>query len=106
MKTHLIKLNESDAGEVCHKMTTLAESPDLCEDYALTVSQAEQIASSVPHKPGKWEVPAWALEAVKEEMADHCLILDGIAADARNNSENGQALRIAKQAKRLRRLFA
>ena len=101
-----VKLTENDAGEVCHKMTTLAESPDLCEDYSLTVEQARQIADSIPHKSGEWEVPEWAQEAVKEEMADHCSILGDIAADARSNCEGGQALRIAKQAKRLRRLFA
>jgi hypothetical protein len=52
-----------------------------------------------------WIVPAFAEQAVKGEMQDHAGILKGIAGDARSEGAMGQALRIAKQAKRFERMF-
>lgn len=101
-----VKLTQEDAQEVMHKIGVLADSPDLCEDYGLTEAQASALCDSVPHKGGEWEVPEWAQAAVRGEMANHCEVLDGISADARDGGEIGQALRIAKQARRLERLFA
>jgi hypothetical protein len=100
-----VQLTTNDAGEVLHKLTTLAETEDLCEDYELTSEQANLLRDTVPLAGGLWTVPAWATEAVRSEMADHCLILDSIASDARSGGETGQALRISKQSKRLRKIF-
>ena len=101
-----VKLTENDAEEVGYKLTTLAESPDLCEDYGLTVAQAEELRASVLWKSGEWEIPEWAQEAVKGEIEDHCIVLDHIAADARRDREVGQALQISRRSKRLGNLFS
>lgn len=101
-----ILLTKNDAMEVSHKLCVLADTPDLQEDYRLTQEQANNLRDSLPHDGGSWECPAWAAEAVKEEMQDHCRILSGIADDARTDGQAGQALRIAKQAKRLTAIFS
>lgn len=99
------RLTREDAQEVAHKLFTLADTLDLCEDYGLTEQQASDLARSVPHEGGEWDVPEWGVAAVRGEMADHCTVLADIAGDARAGNERGQALRIGKQAARLRRLF-
>lgn len=103
MKT---KLTKNDAQEIAHKIGVLAETPDLQEDYGLTQAQADALRDSVPLNGGVWTVPAWGIEAVRGEVADHCEVLAAISADARDGGEAGQSLRIAKQAKRLREVFA
>ena len=102
----LFKLTKNDAQEAAHKLGVLADEPDLQEDYGLTQAQAAALRDSVPHEGGEWIVPAWGVEAVRGEMADHCEVLADIAADARSGNQLGQALRISKQAKRLRDVFA
>ena len=102
----LFNLTKDDAQETAHKLGVLADAPDLQEDYRLTQAQAVELRDSVPHEGGEWIVPAWGVEAVRGEMADHCVVLAGIASDARSGNQLGQALRISKQAKRLREVFA
>lgn len=99
------RLTKEDAEEISHKLYILADTLDLQNDYALTEDQANALAQSVPHAGGSWNVPAWALSAVRGEMADHVEVLRDQAADARNNRESGLALRIAKQAKRFETMF-
>ena len=101
-----MKLTKNDAEEVAHKLGVLADSPDLQDDYGLTHSQADQLRASVPLSGGPWIIPLWGMDAVRGEMADHCVVLSGIASDARSNREFGQALRISKQAKRLNAIFS
>ena len=100
------KLTKNDAQEVAHKIGVLADSSELQEDYGLTQAQADALRASVPHEGGEWVIPAWGVEAARGEMADHCEVLADIAADARSGGQAGQALRISKQAKRLREVFA
>jgi hypothetical protein len=100
-----MKLTKNDAEEVAYKLGILAEELELQEDYGLTQVQADALLASVPHHGGDWTIPAFGLEAVRGEMADHCVILDGIASDARGGGEIGQSLAISKQAKRLRLIF-
>jgi len=99
-------LTANDAQEVLHKLSVLADEPDLQECYGLTQGQATTLLDSVPHSGGVWSVPDWAIAAVRDEMDDHCIILLNIADDARSSNEPGQALSIAKQAKRLSSIFS
>lgn len=101
-----IKLTRNDAQEVAHKLAVLADSSDLQDDYGLSQDQADALRNSVPLDGGQWPVPPWAVAAVREEMDDHCRILDRIASEARDNLQIGEALRTAKQAKRLAEIFA
>ncbi len=101
-----VKLTKNDAQEAAHKIGVLADTPDLQEDYGLTQAQADALRDSLPLAGGEWSIPSWGVEAVRGEMADHCEVLTGISADARSAGETGQAIRIAKQAKRLREAFA
>ena len=100
-----MKLTQNDAHEVAYKFSNLADSEDLQEDYQLTPEQANYLYDSIPKNGGDWIIPDFALGAVRDEMEDHCVILDSIAADARSGGAMGESLRIAKQAKRLRALF-
>jgi hypothetical protein len=106
MPTTKVKVTKSDAQEIAHKLGILADTPDLQEDYGLTQAQADALRDSVPHGGGEWIVPEWGVEPARGEMADHCEVLADIAADARSGNQLGQALRISKQAKRLREVFA
>ena len=99
-------LTANDAQEVLHKMSVLADEPDLQECYGLTQGQATTLRDSVPPNGGVWSVPGWGVAAVRDEMDDHCAILLNIADDARSANEQGQALSIAKQAKRLSSIFS
>lgn len=98
-------ITKHDAEEVRHKLGVLADTEDLRDDYGMTKEQADALLASVPSEGGTWEVPAWAAKAVRDEMTDHVAVLRDIAHDARRNREEGQALRIAKQAARFERLF-
>lgn len=98
-------LTREDAQEVLHKMSVLADTPDLYEDYELTHTEAEALRDSVPQNGGTWDVPLMALKCVCEEMQDHVVVLRDIASDAHRNREAGQALRINKQAKRFEEMF-
>lgn len=101
----VIPLTQEDAQEVHHKLRILADTPDLQMDYGLTQDQANALVQSIPKSGGQWIVPPWAWTAVQGEMADHIEVLQDIAMDAFNAREQGQALRISKQAKRLKKLF-
>lgn len=99
MKT--LRLTKEDAQEVLHKMTALEETPDLCEDYGITVEDAGNICQSIPKNGGEWTIPSNMETAVKGEIEDHAIVLRDIANDALRSNEWGQFLRINKQAKRL-----
>ena len=101
-----LKLTKDDAEEVSHKLGVLADTDDLRDDYGLTKERVYELIESVPRDGGQWTVPAWAAAAVRDEMQDHVTVLRDIAADARRNREDGQALRIAKQAMKFERMFA
>lgn len=98
-------LTKDDAQEVAHKLGVLADNEDGFDGYGLTASQAADLVRLVPANGGEFAIPPYAEKAVAGEIADHCLILDDQARAARSDRQNGDALRIAKQAKRLRRLF-
>jgi hypothetical protein len=98
-----MKLTHEDAMEVGHKLGVLADTPDLQADYGLTKEQADTLRDSVPPTGGEWTIPAFGVEAVRGEIADHVEVLRDIASDARSGGEMGQALRIAKQAARFER---
>ncbi len=99
-------LTKNDAQEVLHKMSVLADTPDLQEDYEITQIQADELRDSIPVNGGEWNIPDWAVKCVREEMENAVEILrNGPAHDARQNNEHGQALRICKQAKRLESIF-
>lgn len=102
---NIISLTREDAQEVLHKIGILTSNPDLQEDYNLTQEQASQLYASIPKNGGNWEIPSWGWNAVRGEMENHVEVLRDIAADAYNAREAGQALRIAKQAKRFEKLF-
>ncbi len=99
------KLTENDAQEVMHKIGILDDEPELQEGYGLTQAQATELFKSIPHKGGEWEVPEWAIKAVCGEMENHAEILRNIAANAFNDREVGQSLRINKQAKKFENMF-
>ena len=99
-----IKLTKDDVQEVMHKMGILADEPGICEEYGITEEQAVSLYHSIPNG-GEWEIPQWALDAVREEMMDHVRILDGISQDARSAGDVGQSLRISKQARRFEKMF-
>lgn len=98
-----LKLTRDDAAEVGHKLGVLADTPDLQADYGLTQEQADTLRNSVPPFGGRWTIPAFGVEAVRGELADHVEVLRSIAGDARSGGEMGQALRIGKQAARFER---
>ncbi len=100
-----VKLTREDAQEILHKLTILADNEDLQMDYGLTADQAEELARTVPQQGGDWTIPEWGIVAVQGEITDHVQVLRDIAFDAYNGGQREQALRIAKQAKRLERLF-
>ena len=89
--------------EVGHKLAVLADTPDLQDDYGLTQEQATELQRSVPHNGGLWTPPPWGVEAVRGELADHVEVLRSMAGDARSGGDIGQALTIAKQARRFER---
>jgi hypothetical protein len=100
------KLIKEDAQEVLHKLTILADEPELQEEYKLTQGQAEWLRDSVPHvKGGEWQVPEDFWSVVLGEMENHCENLRNIAESARKNNARGECLRIHKQAARLEKLF-
>ncbi len=101
-----IKLTKDDAEEVRHKIGVLCDTSDLQESYRFSQLMANALYDSIPRNAGEWDVPEWALEAVRGEMADHAVVLRAIAHDARRNREDGQALRISKQATKFEKLFA
>lgn len=102
----LITLTKEDGIEVSHKMEILAVEPELQEDYSLTAEQARALSDSVPCDGLQWQVPQWALQAVRGEMENHCKVMrDGYADGALSAGERGQALRIFKQAKRFEQIF-
>lgn len=61
--------------EVQHKMSVLADTPELQEDYNLTPEQMETLMASIPWTAFEWIIPDFAIEAVKGEMANHIEIL-------------------------------
>lgn len=101
-----LKLTKEDAQEVAHKLGVMADTPDLFEEYGLSQQQAEDLRDSVPASGGTWEMPEWGANAVRGEILDHCEVLRDISANARSDNQIGQALRIAKQAARLRLMVA
>ncbi len=101
------RLTKEDSEEVMHKMCVLRDTEDLQADYLLSQQDADALCDSIPRNGGEWIVSGDLLiNAVKTEMADHVVVLRDIASDARRAREQGQALRIAKQAKRLEETFA
>ncbi len=100
------RLSREDAQEVLHKLSVLADNPDGFEGYGLTQEQANELRDSVPHDGGEWNVADWAIAAVCGEMADHCEVLGDQSRSARQDGQIGQALTIARQAKRIRAMFA
>lgn len=100
-----IQVTAEDATEIRHKLGVLRDTEDLCDDYGVTAQQVDGLLRSVP-AGGEWEVPDWAQEAVRGEMLDHAAVLRDIAHDARRHRKEGEALRIAKQAKRFERMFS
>lgn len=101
----VVKLTREDAQEVLHKVGILADNTDLQEDYGITPEQTNLLVNSIPQSGGDLEIPEWGINAVKGEMEDHILVLRDIAIDAYNGGQQGQFLRINKQAKRLSALF-
>lgn len=102
---HIVGLTKEDAQEVLHKLAILADNEDIQEDYGLTKNQAMELVRGIPRNGGNWNIPAWGIIAVLEEMKDHIEVLRDIASDAYNEGQKGQALRISKQSKRLEQLF-
>lgn len=105
MENAVFPLTKEDAQEVLHKMSILANEPDLQEEYGITKPQVEMVIQSIPRAGGQWQVPDEMIHAIKGEMADHIEVLRDIARDAFNSNERGQALRINKQAQRFERMF-
>lgn len=105
MKTTSLYLTKEDAQEVLHKLSILADSCDLQQDYGLTQEQANELQLAVPAQGGDFLIPDWAATAVREEMRDHCEVMRSLAYGARQDRKNGQALLIGKQIKRFERLF-
>ena len=102
---NVVQLTREDAQEVMHKIGVLADNTDLQEDYEITPEQANALVQGIPHNGGEWQIPDWAMNAVRGEMEDHIQVMRDIAMDAYNGGQQGQFLRISKQAKRLTRLF-
>lgn len=102
---NVVLLTKEDATEVWHKLGLLADNEDLQIDYGITSEQASILVDSLPKNGGQWTIPDWGFDAVKGEMEDHITVLRDIARDAFNGGETGQSLRIAKQAKRLEKMF-
>lgn len=100
-----VKLTADDAQEVLHKMCILDDEPELQETYGLTQEQADELYRSIPHKGGEWEVPEWAIEAVRGEMDNHVDILGSASRAAMQGGDQCQGMRIAKQAKKFERIF-
>lgn len=100
-----IRLTAEDAKEVDHKLGVMLESEELMADYNLTPEQGRELYASIPKSGGMFDIPSFALDAVRGEMQDHAAVLRDMAADARSEAQHGQALRISKQAKRLEAIF-
>lgn len=100
-----IKLTKDDAQEILHKLGVLDDTPDLQSDYGITQEQSHLLLNTIPYNGGEWNIPDWAIPAVKGEITDHVLVLRDIAQDARNGGEVGQALAINRQANRLESLI-
>lgn len=92
-----IRLTKLDAEEVRHKIGVLCDTPDLQEDYGLTQLICNHLYESIPAS-GDWEVPAWAVECVREEMKDHAKILRAMSHDAHRNRQIGASLALSRQA--------
>ncbi len=93
-----VKLTANDAQEVWHKLGVMAETPELCEGYGLTVEQVESVIDGLPKQGGEWTVPEFATEAVKNEMQDHAKILRAIADDNRGcQKDTGRPMVIARE---------
>jgi hypothetical protein len=101
-----IALTKSDAEEVLHKLSVLADDPDLHEGYGLTKDQADALVRSVPRAGGEWEIPEHAVAAVRGELLDHCQVLLDQAQDARSELLTNQARAIERQEARLRSMFS
>jgi 2'-5' RNA ligase len=100
-----VKLTKEDAQEVLHKIVILNDNPDLQSDYGISQDQSNLLLNTIPHNGGDWNIPDWAVPAVKGEIENHITVLRDIAQDAYNGGQTGQSLRINKQAKRLEMLF-
>jgi len=105
---HRVTLTSEDVQEVLHKLQILADNDDaeMPDGAPLTPQQRADLRALLPRHAGVWDVPQWAWKLIRDEMQDHCLVLRDIASDARRNYEDGQALRICKQATKFERLFA
>lgn len=102
----IVKLSKKDFNEVQHKLEILRDEPDLREDYGITLYQAAELVDSIPQKGGQWEIPGWAVQAVRSEMENHCLIMEtGYADGAKADGDNKQYRRIMDQMKRLAKAF-
>lgn len=101
----IVRLTKEDAQEILHKIGILNDSPDLQSDYGISQEQSNLLLNTIPHNGGNWNIPDWAIPAVKGEIEDHITVLRDIAQDAYNGGQTGQSLRINKQAKRLEILF-
>ena len=101
----IFRLTKEDAEEVAHKLHNLMDTDDLLEEYGLTEPQAGRAMMNLPMNGGDWQVADGFVSVVRMEMKDHVKVLRDIANDARNGGEEGQSLRINKQAKRLETIF-
>lgn len=101
----IVRLTKEDAQEILHKIGILNDNPDLQSDYGISQEQSNLLLNTIPHNGGDWNIPDWAISAVKGEIEDHIIVLRDIAQDAYNGGQTGQSLRINKQAKRLEILF-
>lgn len=100
-------LTKEQAGEVIHKLSILADEPELCDDYGITMHQARTLVNSVPYNGGEFTLPTDEKErdAVLGEMKNHLDILDGIAYEARKAKEYKQARDTTKLRNELAKLF-
>lgn len=114
-QTVTIPLTYEDVQEVTHKLTILVENEDaeFPDGTPLDDLQRQELQTAIRTlgttrrgKTGFLRVPKWAAQIVHGEIVDHAKILDACADAARGGGEVGQALRIAKQARRLERLFS
>ncbi len=85
-----VTLTKETAKEVGHKLTVLAETEELCEDYGITVDEARKLADSVPDC-GVWEFQEAHASMIAEELSDHMFVLTDIAKE---NPEDRRKLKI------------
>jgi hypothetical protein len=97
-----IKLTALQAQDVLYKISVLQDETDLQHDYNLTQAQADQLLNSIPRRGGAWNVPDFALEAVRGELTDYAdQLRSSIAVDARSGGTIGQALAVEREASEL-----